>query len=42
MMNRAIPWIDVLNSGIKRATITSTFSTVSNVTKTVKNIAKNF
>jgi hypothetical protein len=42
MINKVIPWIDVLNSAIKRATMTLTFSTVSNVTKTAKNIAKNF
>jgi hypothetical protein len=32
----------VLNSAIKRATMASTFSMASNVTKTTKNIAKNF
>lgn len=34
--------MDVLNPVIKRATITSTFSIISNVTKTAKKIAKNF
>lgn len=41
MMNKVIPWIDVLKSAIKRASIKSTFSTISNVTKTAKKIAKN-